>query len=107
MLKDIKDARQITCSDALNGRYNGNDSWKDLDSDTCNEVFELCKEFVAKTARGNRRERILNSSMDKIKNCGILGRLVYNFKHNEIEYIAGQDYIEEMKVIRGIFDWRS
>ena len=28
----------------------------------------------------------------------------YNFKRGEIEYTAGQDYNEEMKTLRGIFD---
>lgn len=57
MLKDIKDARQISCYNTLTGRYLSiNDGWKDLDDDTCNEVFDLCKEFIAKTA-GEIEER--------------------------------------------------
>ena len=78
--------------------------WKDLDEDTSYEVFCLCREFVAKTARGNRRTRIMNKGKNYVEPCGILRRLAYNFKRGEIEYTAGQDYNEEMKTLRGIFD---
>ena len=37
MLKDIKDAKEISCYDALTGRYTGEEDgwqkWKDLDED--------------------------------------------------------------------------
>ena len=75
-----------------------------LDEDTSYEVFCLCREFVAKTARGNRRTRIMNKGKNYVEPCGILRRLAYNFKRGEIEYTAGQDYNEEMKTLRGIFD---
>ncbi len=108
MLKDIKDAKEISCYDALTGRYTGEEDgwqkWKDLDEDTSYEVFCLCREFVAKTARGNRRTRIMNKGKNYVEPCGILRRLAYNFKRGEIEYTAGQDYNEEMKTLRGIFD---
>ena len=108
MLKDIKDAKEISCYDALIGRYTGEEDgwqkWKDLDEDTSYEVFCLCREFVAKTARGNRRTRIMNKGKNYVEPCGILRRLAYNFKRGEIEYTAGQDYNEEMKTLRGIFD---
>ena len=83
MLKDIKDAKEISCYDALTGRYTGE---------------------VAKTARGNRKTRIMNKGKNYVEPCGILRRLAYNFKRGEIEYTAGQDYNEEMKTLRGIFD---
>ena len=55
MLKDIKDAKEISCYDALTGRYTGEEDgwqkWKDLDEDTSYEVFCLCREFVAKTEK--------------------------------------------------------
>lgn len=104
----IKDAKEISCYDALTGRYTGEEDgwqkWKDLDEDTSYEVFCLCREFVAKTARGNRKTRIMNKGKNYVEPCGILRRLVYNFKRGEIEYTAGQDYNEEMKTLRGIFD---
>ena len=89
MLKDIKDAREISCKNALDGRYITTDhEWKELDDDTCHEIFDLCKEYVAKTARGNRRTRILNAWKSQVKSCGILGRLVYNFeRENKFEII--------------------
>ncbi|HAU84618.1 MAG TPA: hypothetical protein DCW90_03645 [Lachnospiraceae bacterium] len=108
MLKDIKDAKQISCYDALERRYiceeDGWQKWKDMDDDTSYELFCLCRDFVAKTARGNRRIRIQNKGMNYIEHCGILRRLTYNFKLGEVEYIAGQDYNEEMKTLREIFD---
>lgn len=105
MLKDIKDARQISCYNALTGRYlTINDGWKDLDDDTCNEVFDLCKEFVAKTARGNRRKRILNTFKSQVEPCGILNRLCYDFQLERIDYCCGQDWYSEMAILRDQFD---
>ena len=105
MLKDIKDAREISCKNALDGRYITTDhEWKDLDDDTCHEVFDLCKEYVAKTARGNRRTRILNAWKSQVKSCGILGRLVYNFERERVEYCCGQEWYSEMAILRDCFD---
>lgn len=105
MLKDIKDAKRISCYNALTGRYISTEGkWKDLDEDTCDEVFELCKEFVAKTARGNRRQRILNAWKSKVKPCGILERLWYDLERKEIDYCCGQDWYTEMAVLRDQFD---
>lgn len=105
MLKDIKDARQISCSDALYGRYrNAEGNWKDLDEDTRDEVFNLCKEFVAKTARGDRRRRILGAWKSQVKPCGILGRLWYDFRSEKVEYCCGQEWNSEMAILRDCFD---
>lgn len=64
MLKDIKDAKEISCYDALTGRYTGEEDgwqkWKDLDEDTSYEVFCLCREFVAKTANLSENDQIEN-----------------------------------------------
>ena len=46
----------------------------------------------------------MNKGKNYVEPCVILRRLVYNFKRGEIEYTAGQDYNEEMKTLRGIFD---
>ena len=105
MLKDIKDARRISCNDALYGRYmNVEGHWKDLDEDTCDELFDLCKEFVAKTARGNRRRRILGTWKSQVKTRGILGRLWYDFESEKVEYCCGQEWNSEMAVLRDCFD---
>lgn len=105
MLKDIKDAKQISCKNALDGRYITKDNtWKDLDEDTCYEVFDLCRKFVAKTARGNRKTRILNVWKMHVQSCGILDRLVYNFERERVEYICGQEWNSEMAVLRDCFD---
>lgn len=105
MLKDIKDARQLSCNNALSGRYVTNDYvWKELDEETCDELFELCKRFVAKTARGDRRTRIFHAWKSYVRQCGILDRLVYNFERERVEYICGQEWNSEMTVLRDCFD---
>lgn len=109
MFEKYRDAEQLSCKCALDKRYvaklpDGSRKWKDLDDDTCYKLFELCKEFVAKTARGGRRNRILNTTMEHVESCGILNRLYYNFHREQIEYIAGQDYISEMAILRDQFD---
>lgn len=105
MLKDIKDANMISCKNALDGRYITTDyTWNDLDNDTCYEIFNLCKEYVAKTARGKRRNRILNTVMSQVKSCGILGRLYYDFERERVEYCCGQEWYSEMGILRDCFD---
>ena len=111
VFEKYSDAEQLSCSNALDGRYcakksDGGETWKDIDEDTCYELFKLCREFVANTARGNRRTRILNASMNSVKSCGILNRLYYDFERERIEYIAGQDYVSEMAILRDCFDRR-
>lgn len=111
VFEKYSDAEQLSCSNALDGRYcakksDGGETWKDIDEDTCYELFKLCREFVANTARGNRRTRILNASMNSVKSYGILNRLYYDFERERIKYIAGQDYVSEMAILRDCFDRR-
>lgn len=105
MLKDIKDARQLSCYNALTHRYvTTENKWVELDDETAHELFDLCKNFVAATARGNRRSCIFNAWFSQVKPCGILNRLVYDFERERIEYIAGQDDVSEMAILRDVFD---
>ena len=111
MFEKYKDAEQLSCSNALDGRYcakeiDGGRTWKDIDEDTCYELFKLCREFVASTSRGKRKTRILNVNMKSVQSCGILNRLHYDFENKRIEYIAGQDYVSEMAILRDCFDRR-
>lgn len=74
------------------------------------KMYNLALDLVAKSARGQRKIRILNAVPSSIKNCEILDRL----KVEDIEgitfisyYIAGQDYHREMSILRDIFDLKK
>lgn len=105
MLKDIKGIREINLNCALSGDYvDANDKWTKMDRETTHELFELCKEYVAKTARGKRRERISGKTLDSVARYGIFNRLVYNYDRQRVEYICGQDWDSEMATLRDCFD---
>ena len=105
MLKDIKGIREISLSNALSGDYvDANNKWTKMDRETAQELFELCKDFVAKTARGRRRERINGKTIDSVARYGIFRRLVYNYDRQRVEYICGQDWDSEMAILRDCFD---
>ena len=74
--------------------------------DLRHQAFTACREFVANSARGNRRERIRNARIDRIPVKGILRRLEYNPETGHVSYCAGQDYGSEMGILRNIFDRR-
>ena len=75
--------------------------------DLRNQAFNACREFVASSARGNRRERIRNARIDRIPIEGILRRLEYNPETGHVSYCAGQDYVNELGILRNIFDRRG
>ena len=70
------------------------------------ELFKLFREYVADTAKGKRKQRILNASMDYVESCGILNRLYYSFERERVEYCCGQEWHSEMAVLRDCFDRR-
>lgn len=78
---------------------------EDFDAFTVEDAYIFCKmrRFVASTARGNRRQRIMNAHVNEIEQCSILDRLVWD---GEVKYIVGQDGIREMGILRDIFDRR-
>lgn len=105
MLKDIKGIREINLNCALLGDYiDANNKWVKMDTETAQELFELCKEYVAKTARGKRRERISGKTIGSVARYGIFNRLVYNYDRQRVEYICGQDWDSEMATLRDCFD---
>lgn len=105
MLKDIKGIREISLNCALSCDYvDANNKWTKMDRETAQELFELCKEYVAKTARGKRRERISGKTLDNMARYGIFNRLVYNYDRQRVEYICGQDWDSEMATLRDCFD---
>ena len=60
--------------------------------------------FVAATARGERRKRILQKPWYVLERCGIFDRLRINRETELVEYTAGQDYVSEMGTLRDCFD---
>ena len=107
MRKPNNAGREISLNNVLSGNYiTTNHEWKKLNDNVRSELFDLFKEFVAKTARGNRRARIYNASSAYVKNCGIFNRLIYNFERERVEYICGQDWDSEMATLRDCFDGR-
>lgn len=107
MRKPNNAGREISLNNVLSGNYiTTNHEWKKLNDNVRSELFELFREFVAKTARGSRRARIYNASSCYLKNYGIFNRLVYNFERERVEYICGQDWDSEMATLRDCFDGR-
>ena len=66
--------------------------------------YNKFRNFVAATARGKRRERILQKPWYVLNICGIFDRLRINRTTEQVEYTAGQDYISEMGILRDCFD---
>ena len=106
MFEKYRDAEQLSCKNVLDGRYiSKNDGWKDMeDEDDRYELFKLFREYVADTARGKRKQRILNASMNYVEACGILNRLYYSFERERVEYCCGQEWHSEMAILRDCFD---
>lgn len=97
----------ITCTQIIRNELSydwKNNIWIRFDEEERYRIFNLFKGFVAKTARGKRRQRILNAYPSQVKYYGILRRLVYNQNKDRVEYICGQDWNTEMGVLRDAFD---
>lgn len=71
------------------------------------EAFSALKNFVAATARGDRRIRIMNTSTYNVNDWGILRRLWYHPDTGKVEYCCGQEWNSEMAVLRDAFDWKK
>lgn len=72
--------------------------------ENADRIFEAFKNFVADTSRGKRRERILRTSISDIRPHGIFDRLIYHYEDDKVEYICGQEWYSEMRVLRDCFD---
>ena len=66
--------------------------------------YKHFRSFVAATARGKRRERIMLKPWYALERCGIFERLRINRETLEVEYTAGQDYVAEIATLRDCFD---
>ena len=62
------------------------------------------RSFVAATARGKRRERIMLKPWYALERHGIFDRLRINRDTLEVEYIVGQDRLSEEAILRDCFD---
>lgn len=65
-----------------------------LTDDLVNEVCDLLG------GRENTKRKIYNVLSTRVFSKWYLERIIYSFKRNRFEYIAGQDYTEEVKEIR-------
>ena len=81
--------------------------WIPFDEEFREKAFDAFKSFVASTARGNRRRRILNASYYNVNDWGILRRLWYYPETDKVDYCCGQEWYSEMAVLRDAFDWRK
>ena len=104
-MKKLRNVREISLSNVLSGTYvNNNHEWKKLKPEYAEELFKLFRDYVAKTAKGNRRIRISQTQKWQVGNYGIFNRLIYNFERERVEYICGQDWNSEMAILRDCFD---
>lgn len=78
-----------------------------IDDSIRETAFAALKEFVASTARGDRRRRILDSGFYNVPHWGILNRLWYYPDTKKVEYCCGQEWNSEMAVLRDAFDWKK
>lgn len=101
-----RNANQLSCKNILDKQYVDKEKgWTAIDDDDFRyEMFKLFREYVANTARGKRRQRILNVSMQYVESCGILNRLYYSFERERVEYCCGQEWNSEMAILRDCFD---
>lgn len=70
-------------------------------------AFKALKLFVAGTARGDRRKRIMEARPYNVSDWGILRRLWYYPKTGKVEYCCGQEWYSEMAILRDAFDWKK
>ena len=80
--------------------------WIAYDPELRDKAFDAFKNFVACTARGDRRRRIWDTEYYCVKDWGILRRLWYYPETDKVEYCCGQEWNSEMAVLRDAFDWK-
>ena len=78
-----------------------------FDPEERRRIFEAFKSFVAATARGDRRRRIMDASYYNVNDWGILRRLWYYPETAEVRYVCGQEWYSEMAILRDAFDWKK
>lgn len=104
-MRKIRNVKEISLSNVLSGTYvNKNHEWKKLKPEDADELFRLFRNYVAGTARGNRRQRIFRTEKWMLRNYGIFQRLIYDFESEKVKYICGQEWYSEMATLRDCFD---
>ena len=81
--------------------------WIGFPDEVRETAFKALKQFVAGTARGKRRIRIMQSSPYNVNDWGILRRLWYYPKTGKVEYVCGQEWNSEMAILRDACDWKK
>lgn len=78
--------------------------WMPFDISEREAIYEKFRDYVAATARGHRRERIMWTPISGVKRWGILDRLTYDTETDRVEYCCGQEWYSEMATLRDAFD---
>ena len=82
-------------------------TWIGFDPALREKAFNALKLFVAGTARGERRRRIMQTSYYNVNDWGILRRLWYYPDTDKVQYCCGQEWNSEMAILRDAFDWKK
>lgn len=99
--------KYLTANEILNGEYYSNFERFKIPENVQSVGFEAIKQFVAGTARGDRRRRIFGACSFSIQRCSILNRLWYYPETGKVEYCCGQEWNSEMAVLRDVFDYKK
>lgn len=104
-MRDYYKATEIIRNEMEFDRDKG--EWVPFPDNVRETAFKALKLFVAGTARGYRRKRIMQSSYYNVNDWGILSRLWYYPKTGKVEYCCGQEWYSEMAILRNAFDWKK
>lgn len=80
--------------------------WIPFPRETREKAIRDLRAFVANSARGERRRRIMNGGNYGIPDWGIMRRLWWYPDEGKVFYCCGQDWNTEMGVLRDAFDWK-
>lgn len=75
--------------------HKGTKKWENF------EIEEDVFKEIAKCIYSNPQAHHIEN-MRRCKECGLFGRIVYSRRRNEWEYVAGQDYVGEMRTMQNI-----
>jgi hypothetical protein len=100
-----RNARHLALDNFVSRRVLVKSGWKDMSRDVCLDESDIddIAGIVTKGCRVDtlRRVRTALHNLDDIDNAGILSRLTYD-KRSGWSYVAGQDYVSEMRILRKV-----
>ncbi len=99
-IKYIK--KDISLSNLISNRVLTNEGWEEMDN-SLSDLLELkFKEFILSKCHYNKGpfRKISHINFKNIENIGLYDRLVYNIEREEVYYIAGQSYPEEIALLK-------